>query len=289
MATIEINGGLVEYELLGPEDGKTLVLTPGGRFDKNYGGYRRLAEALAEGGLQVLVWDRPNCGMSDVQFWGESESHMRAGTLAALLKALDVGPVVIAGGSGGARDSVLTAALHPELTERLVLWHPVGGVYSTMNMAAYYTLPSMLAVRQGGIQAVMEMPDWAALIEANPRNKQRFLDLGAEGLFEALQRWLIAWVPKAHQTIPGVEDSLIRTITAPTLVVRSGKGDMDHPLRTSFDLHTLIAGSRFVEPPWAEDAWERASERAMKGEGTVLDPWVEAAPVILDFVAEGSA
>jgi len=221
-----------------------------------------------------------------VQFWGPSESHMRAGTLAALLAALDTGPVVIAGGSGGARDSVLTAALHPELTERLVLWHPVGGVYSTMNMATYYVMPSIGAARHGGIQAVMELPEWAALIEANPRNKQRFLDLGAEGFLEAMLRWLEAWIPKPHQTIPGVDDSLIRTITAPTLVVRSGRGDMDHPLRTSFDLHTLIKGSRFVEPPWAEDAWERAGERARRGEGTSLDPWVEAAPLILDFVRQ---
>lgn len=286
MPSIEINGGVVEYELLGPPDGKPLVLTPGGRFSKDHAGARPLAEALAAGGLRVLIWDRPNCGRSDVQFRGPSESHMRAETLGALLKALDTGPVVIAGGSGGARDSVLAAALYPELTERLVLWQPVGGVYSTMNMAAYYVLPNIMAVRYGGIEAVMEMPEWAALIEANPRNKQRFLDLGADGFHEVMLRWLDAWIPKANQTIPGVDDWLIKEITATTLIVRSGKGDLDHPLRTSFDVHALIAGSRFVEPPWAEDAWERASERQREGKGTSLDPWVEAAPLILEFLGQ---
>ena len=284
MSSIEIHGGLVEYELLGPEDGTPLVLTPGGRFSKEHTGARPLAEALAAGGLRVLFWDRPNCGRSDVQFWGPSESHMRAETLAGLLTALDTGPMMVAGGSGGARDSALFTALHPELTRKLVLWQPVGGVYSSMNMAAYYVLPNVMAVRYGGIKAVMEMPEWAALIEANPRNEQRFLDLGTEGFHTAMLRWLTAWVPKAGQTIPGVDDWMLQTITAPTLVMRSGQGDLDHPLRISFDVHHLIAGSRFIEPPWAEDAWERASEKARTGVGTSLDPWVQAAPTILDFV-----
>jgi pimeloyl-ACP methyl ester carboxylesterase len=284
MSSIEINGGLVEYELLGPEDGQLLVLTPGGRFSKDHPGARPLAEALAAGGLRVLIWDRPNCGLSDVQFWGPSESHMRAGTLAALLQALDTGPVIIAGGSGGSRDSALTAALHPELTRKLVLWHIVGGVYSSMNMAAYYVLPSVMAVRNGGIKAVLELPEWASLVQANPRTEERMLALGSDGFHTAMLRWLTAWVPKAGQTVPGVDDWLVQSISAPTMVIRSGRGDLDHPLRTSFDLHSLITGSQFVEPPWAEDAWERASEKARQGQGTSLDPWVQAAPRILEFV-----
>ncbi|NKQ51584.1 alpha/beta hydrolase [Amycolatopsis sp. K13G38] len=286
MPSVEIKGGLVEYELLGPDDGKPIVLTYGGRFGKDHPGARKLAEALAAGGLQVLIWDRPNCGRSDVRFQGQSESHMRAETLGALVKALDLAPIVFAGGSGGSRDSALTAALYPGLVDKLVLWHIVGGVYGPMSLASYYVLPSILAVRQGGMQAVLALPEWAELIEANPRNKQRFLDLGAEELLTVMLRWLNAFVPKPGQTFPGVDDWLIEQISAPTLVIRSGEGDLDHPRRTSYDVHTLIKGSKFVEPPWAEDAWERAMDRAARGEGTVLDPWVEAAPVILDFVAE---
>lgn len=283
MPNIEINGGLVAYELLGPENGKPLVLTPGGRFSKDHAGSRPLAEALAAGGLRVLIWDRPNTGLSDVQFYGPSESYMRAETLAGLIRALDLGPLVVAGGSGGARDSVMTTVLHPDLVEKLFVWQPVGGVYSTMNMAAYYVLPSMGVARRGGIQAVMEMPEWAELIAANPRNKQRFLDLGTDGFMNAMSRWLAAWIPRADQVIPAVDDWLVRQIDVPTVVVRSGVGDQDHPTRTSYDLHSLIKGSRFAEPPWAEDAWERSSERQFRGEGTSLDHWVEAAPMILDF------
>ncbi len=79
----------------------------------------------------MLLWDRPNCGKSDVQFYGQSESHMRAETLHALITGLDIGPCIIAGGSGGARDSMLTAMLYPEIVTKLVVWNIVGGVYGT--------------------------------------------------------------------------------------------------------------------------------------------------------------
>src|SRR6201989_2852400 len=90
----EVNGGNVVYEILG-KTGDFIALTPGGRFSKDIPGLRPLALALVKGGYRVLLWDRPNCGKSDVQFYGLSESHMRAETLAALINELDIGPCII--------------------------------------------------------------------------------------------------------------------------------------------------------------------------------------------------
>src|SRR5262245_59794192 len=104
MAEIEINGGIVVYEFVGPENGEVVVLTPGGRFSKDYPGVRDLADALAKGGKRVLMWDRPNCGKSDIQLYGQSESHMRAETMGIMLDKLGINQVIAAGGSGGARD-----------------------------------------------------------------------------------------------------------------------------------------------------------------------------------------
>ena len=89
---LDINGGRVVFDLVGPDDGLPLVLTPGGRFGMDFPGVRQLGEALAAGGMRVLLWDRPNCGHSDVQFFGRTESHMRAETLTRLLQELDFGP-----------------------------------------------------------------------------------------------------------------------------------------------------------------------------------------------------
>lgn len=285
--SIEINGGKVVYELLGPDSGAPLVLTPGGRFSKDVPGLRPLAEKLAEGGLRVLLWDRPNTGASDVQFFGVTESHMRADTLAELIRRLELGPTVIAGGSGGARDSILTTILYPEVATKLITWSIVGGVYSQLNLAMVYVLPNIRAVRVGGIEAVLELPEWKALTEANPNNRQRLLDLGADGFYQVMMRWLYAYVPKAGQTIPGVNDFEFTRIQVPTMIIRGGRGDIDHPTRTSLEVHSLIPHSRLVEPPWPEDAWERAVAAAMAGTGHIFDPWVEASDLILNFVNRG--
>lgn len=284
--SLDIHDGRVVYELRGPASGTPIVLTPGGRFSKDVPGLRPLADKLAEGGMRVLLWDRPNTGASDVQFWGESESHMRGEVLAALLKELDMAPAIIAGGSGGARDSILTVILHPEVATKLIVWSIVGGVFSTMSLAGVYVLPNINTVRTVGIDAVLEMPEWKALIEANPRNRDRMLSLGSEGFFKIMMRWLNAFVPKPGQTIPGVADEQFERITVPTMIIRGGENDIDHPKRTSMEVHCLIRGSRLVEPPWPEDAWERAMEARAQGKGNLFDPWVHAAPLILGFANE---
>ena len=86
MPRIEVDGVSIAYELIGEivGEGRPWVLTPGGRFSKDYPGVRELAVALAEPGNRVLIWDRPNCGESEVCFRGDSESEMQADILAGL-------------------------------------------------------------------------------------------------------------------------------------------------------------------------------------------------------------
>ncbi|MFF3567360.1 alpha/beta fold hydrolase [Nocardia jiangxiensis] len=286
MASVTVNGGEVVYEILG-EAGDLVVLTPGGRFGMNVPGLRPLAEAIVAGGYRVLLWDRPNCGASDVQFYGQSESHMRAETLDGLLDALDEGPCILAGGSGGARDSMLTAMLYPERVTKLALWNIVGGVYGMFNLGAFYVLPSLQTVRGGGTEALPKMREWRERVAANPRNDPRLRNLDRDEFIKLSLRWLNAYVPKPGQTIAGVDDEMFERITVPTLIIRGGVGDLDHPKRTSLEVSCLIAGSTVIEPPWPEDAWERAVED--QGSGRVdhfnlFDTWVQAAPPILEFL-----
>ncbi len=159
MPCVEINGGNIVYEILG-DGGRLIVLTPGGRYGKDFRGVRPLAEALAAGGHRVLLWDRPNCGASDVQFFGQTESHMRAQSLYGMLQALDTGPVVLAGGSGGARDSMLTAIEYPDMVTAMALWNIVGGVQGLYNLGAYYVLPNLIALRGKGIESLVQLPQW---------------------------------------------------------------------------------------------------------------------------------
>jgi len=286
VSSIEVNGGNVVYEILG-ESGDLIVLTPGGRFSKEIEGLRPLAEALVAGGYRVLLWARPNCGASDVQFYGQSESHMRAETLRGLLGKLGVERCIIAGGSGGARDSMLTTMLYPELVEKLVVWNIVGGIYGSFVLGSFYIIPSILAVRGTGMDGVIKVAEWRDRIEENPNNKQRFLDFDKDEFLKVMLRWLNAFVSKPGQTIPGVPDEMFDRIQVPTLIIRGGENDMDHPKRTSLEVSCLIKGSELIDPPWPEDAWERASEERAAGKVqrfNMFDTWVQAAPAIHEFL-----
>jgi 2-hydroxy-6-oxonona-2,4-dienedioate hydrolase len=286
VGSVDVNGGNVVYEILG--GGRELiVLTPGGRFSKDIEGLRPLAEALVDGGYRVLLWDRPNCGASDVQFYGQSESHMRAQTLHGLLTELGEGPCILAGGSGGARDSMLTTMLYPELVTKLAVWNIVGGIYGTFVLGSYYIVPSILAARATGVEGLLKVPEWRERVEENPNNKQRFRALDRDDFLKVMLRWLNAFVSKPGQTIPGVDDEMFDRITVPTLIIRGGENDWDHPKRTSLEVSCLIKGSKIVDPPWPEDAWERASEARASGEAqhfNLFDTWVQAAPAILEFL-----
>lgn len=287
---IEVNGGIVVYEWVGPDDGDVVVLTPGGRFSKDIGGIHELAEAIAAGNKRVLLWDRPNCGRSDVQLYGRSESHMRAETLGLMLREFGIDRLFVAGGSGGARDSIVFTMMFPEMVRKLAVWAIVGGSFSSMSLAGVYVLNELRTVRSKGIEGVLELSGPAGsfkeMVEANPRNRDRLLAVGADEFERVMNRWLDAYIPKPNEAIPGVPDYEFADIDVPTLIIRGGAKDYDHPPRTSREVHSLIEGSRLVEPPWPEDAWERSSEARNEGRGNLFDFWIHGAPVLLDFFDE---
>lgn len=287
MANVEVNGGRVEYEFLGDPGAPVVVLTPGGRFSKDVPGVRRFGEAVAEGGFRVLMWDRPNTGHSDVQFFAETESHMRAETLFGLLSELEVGPCVLAGGSGGARDSMVATILHPDMVTKLILWSIVGGVYGTVALS-HNVLPNITTLRTRGIEGFLETEPWKQLVSVNPRNRDRIVEMGEDGLQKVMLRWLNAFIPTVGQTVPGVADELFERVRIPTLIIRGGEHDLNHPKRTSLEVHCLIEGSDLVDPPWPEDAWEQESRLRAQGKAGIFDYWIEGVPTILDFLRPGA-
>src|SRR3954454_6604207 len=175
MPRATVDGVSIAYEVIG--DGpRSWAITPGGRFSKDSPGVRELAAALADLGNRVLIWDRPNCGESDVSFTGSSESAMQADALAELLRQLDMTPAVIAGGSGGSRVSLLTAARHRDVASGVAMWWISGGVSALMAPGTHYCGGSIAAAWEGGMEAVVALPEWAEVLERNPRNRELFLD-----------------------------------------------------------------------------------------------------------------
>jgi 2-hydroxy-6-oxonona-2,4-dienedioate hydrolase len=282
LPSLDINGGQIVYELIG--DGVPLVLTPGGRFSMEYPGVRPLAERLADH-YQVLLWDRPNTGKSDVKFTGDSESQMHADDLATLLRTLDLAPAILVGGSAGSRLSLVTALRHPDVARKLVVWWMSGGVFGTMYLAMNYILPVIAAALVGGMDAVVDLPMWADTMAANPSNRERLLTLNTEEFIAGQKRWLNAYIPEPDAPIPGLKDEELAAISIPTLIFRSGKEDEYHPEALSLELHRLIPGSELVDPPWGEDEWNRIKRLSVAGKGAFFDEWPRLAPQILDFLA----
>jgi pimeloyl-ACP methyl ester carboxylesterase len=280
MAFATVDGLSIAYEVIG--DGRPWVITPGGRYSKDTPGVRELAQALAEHGNRVLIWDRPNTGESDVCFTGSSESAMQAHVLAGLLTHLDMTPAVIAGGSGGSRVSLLTAARHPEVAAALAVWWISGGSYGLIVLATHYCGGSLDAAWHGGMEAVTALPEWAEVLERNPGNRQRFLDQDPEEFIATMERWMVAYCPCGGELVPGLPNADARALDIPALVFRSGASDLNHTRATSEQVAAALPNARLVEPPWGDTEW---NDRHTAGDGLFVR-WPLLAPALQEWAQD---
>jgi pimeloyl-ACP methyl ester carboxylesterase len=268
------------YETIG--EGRPWVITPGGRFTKDEPGVRQLAEALAAQGNRVLIWDRPNCGESDVCFEGSSESAMQADALVGLLEHLDMTPAVIIGGSGGARVSLLVAA-QPGAASGLAIWWISGGVYGLLTLAMHYCGGSLAAAwTSGGMEAVADLPEWAEVTARNEGNRRRILDQDPKAFITAMERWMMAYRPSEDEPVPGLSLAAARALDIPALVFRSGESDVWHTRATSERLAEVLPRARLVEPPWGDREW---LERQDTHDDGIFVRWPLLAPQLLEWQA----
>jgi pimeloyl-ACP methyl ester carboxylesterase len=281
MPKIDVGGIGVAYELIG--DGKkAAVITPGGRFSKDTPGVRELALKLAEGGLRVLIWDRPNCGESDLAFRGKSESIQNADTLAGLVRALELGPALLIGGSAGSRVSLLTAIRDPGVAERLFLLWISGGALGLAVLAYHYCHDQLAAAAMGGMAAVAALPSLKETLTRNPGNRDRLLGQDTSTFIQTMKTWAEAFVPAADSPVPGTSAAHLRAVKMPTMILRSGESDFHHPRVTSEGVHALIPGSQIAEPPWGDREWLERLQAQAAGEG-LFARWPLLAPQILAF------
>jgi pimeloyl-ACP methyl ester carboxylesterase len=242
VTTITVNGATIAYELLGSA-GPALAITAAGRVPGR--DVLPLAEALAVD-HRVLIWDRRNTGTSDVYFGARSEDEVWAEDLAALVTALDLAPVCLLGGSGGARTSLLAARRTPEVVSKLVLWWITGGTFGLLTMGTRYCQSFVFAARCGGMEAVVELPELARLM-TRPSNREHLLAMDLDTFVANVEGWMDLWVPRDDTPVPGLSDDDLRSITVPTLVFE--QYDDYHPLATAVRVHELLPRSQLVRPP----------------------------------------
>jgi pimeloyl-ACP methyl ester carboxylesterase len=285
MARIVISGLGIEYELLGTAAAPVVVLTPGGRFSKDSAGLHELANELVAGGKRVLLWDRPNCGASDISFDAASESELQATTLINLISELELGPVTLAAGSAGSRVSLIAASRAPHAVSHLVLWWISGGPIGLMQLATYYCGEAGTLASQGGMEAVAASPQWAEQIKRNPKNRDIILSQDAEQFIETMQSWAAVYAPSTSSPVPGMSLDDFARLTMPTLILRSGKSDLSHTRRTSEWVHELLPHSKMIDPPWPDQEWNQRLTASLQHKGGLFERWPMLAPHILQFTA----
>lgn len=198
---------------------------------------------------------RANVNGLNIGFDGDNESNLNADTLVALLQHLDMAPAVIAGGSAGARVSLLAEARHPGAAQALALWWISGGAMELFTLGNVYCVPSIKAAWADGMDAVAALPDWQEVIAKNPSNRQRILEQDRDTFLQTMDRWLMAFCPRPDEIVPGLPNELVRKIDVPSLVFRSSASDANHPRATSEGIAELLPNSRLVEPPWGDREW----------------------------------
>lgn len=285
MARLEVAGIGIEYELVGRPGDPAVALTPGGRFAKDTVGVPQLAEALAGGRRRVLLWDRPNCGASDVCFKARTESELHARTLVTLIRLLDLGPTALAAGSAGSRVSLIAAAKDPEIISHLALWWISGDPIGLMQLAPIYCGEPATLASMGGMQAVVEGRCFADQIARNPRNRDILLSQEPSAFIATLQRWAAAYAPSELSPVPGMSREDFARLRMPTLVYRSGESDLSHTRRTSEWVHELIPHSELREPPWSDQEWNNRVRAHAQGSGGLFENWPALAPGILEFLS----
>jgi pimeloyl-ACP methyl ester carboxylesterase len=286
MARIDIDGLELDYELIGPENGQPLVLTPGGRYPRDTAGVPELGRIFAENGCRVLLWDRPGCGASDIAFTAPSESVMNANALVGLVRALDLRDVVLVGGSAGSRISLMAGIRMPENVKEIAVWWFSGGAIGLAGLAWFYCGDQVAAASKDGMEAVAALPSWADQIARNPRIRDILLAQDPDDFIATMQKWAAAFTYREDTPMPGIPPEDFARLTMPTLVFRSGKSDMAHTRRTSEWVHELLPNSTMQEPPWGDQEWNYVSTfpNDLSNRRGRFERWPLIAPAVLKFL-----
>ena len=239
MPTATIRGVNINYKILG-NNGPWVALSPGGRRDIS--GIERQAKELADLGHRVVIFDRRNCGASDVVIDGdESEYEIWADDIDELLAQLGAVPAFVGGSSSGCRTALLIALRHPESVRGLLLWRVTGGRFACDRLAQEYYGQYIEAARQGGMAAVCEMEHWKERIEARPQNRGALMNMSPERFIAVMSHWREYFVKGADLPVIGASEEDLKSIKVPACIIPGN--DNTHGRQTGENLGRLLQKS----------------------------------------------
>lgn len=126
-ATVDSDGETIYYEVVGPDDAPTVVLTHGA--GGSHAVWYQQIPALADAGYRVIAWDSRGFGLSTFAT-GRLGTVEAATDLARVLDAAGAGRVHLVGQSMGGWWVTAFALTNPGRLETLTLSNTVGGLWT---------------------------------------------------------------------------------------------------------------------------------------------------------------
>jgi pimeloyl-ACP methyl ester carboxylesterase len=244
MARMQVSTVELNYEVLGSA-GPWVTLLPGGRrsLDEVHG----LGRLIADAGYRVLLHDRRNTGLSSVSIDGEgSEFEIWADDLRALVEKLGIKSVSAIGSSSGCRVSTILTLRRPDLVNALVMMRVTGGAFAVQRLARRYYTKLIEAAEAGGMAAVCEDADFAAVIKRTPSRKQELLSWDVGRFIAVMEKWRTNLEADLNNPILGATKEQLQSIRCPVCVIPGN--DKTHSLETGRVVHALISQSELHEP-----------------------------------------
>lgn len=224
MSEVIIKNTKLTYEILG-DTGPAIALTSGGQYSRE--GMRPFAQKLQDS-FRVLIWDRRNCGDSDLYLNAiPDEMQVWAGDLHELLDYLGLLPAYVGGSSSGTLTSLRYAVSFPSDVRGLLLLNPPLAEPDDVGnfcQKAWGKLAD-IAVANGMVAAIDE--GWLGQLAANyPRHRERLLSVNPKEFASALRSWISVW--QAKSSYWGISVSSLEGITTPAIIF-SNENNATHP------------------------------------------------------------
>jgi pimeloyl-ACP methyl ester carboxylesterase len=200
------------------------------------------AQEVANLGHRVVIFDRRNCGASDVVIDGnESEYEIWADDIHELLSQLGALPAFVGGSSSGCRTALLFALRHPESVRGLLLWRVTGGRFACERLAQEYYGQYIEAAQQGGMAAVCEMEHWQERVKARPENREALMKMTPERFIRVMSHWREYFLRGADLPVIGATEEELKSINVPACIIPGN--DNTHGRQTGENLGRLLQKS----------------------------------------------
>ena len=246
----------LHVEIYNPNGTIPLIVTPGGNGDTNgFGGFaRNVAAASPE--LKVIIYDRRNLGMSEVNFGREPQMVEEGEDLHVLIDRLGVAPTALFGMSSGARSNLILASRYPEDIAALVIAPLTGGPYAAARLSEDYFFKYLANKKLTTRKHVDEVPItsmedlartdlWSAYLARNTSEKENDFSADIKDFLAAMEASGSHLQETRYQTALGMDDKELAALDVPaTLILHHDQySDNLHPITNSRAATTLISNS----------------------------------------------